>query len=263
MNIEERKMIGLVEEICEELKARYNRNSARIAKPIQLYKELLTDIGKVISDSFKDSFILGVCNLIYICFFLSPLWLISLVLFTGFGVLMLIQSLVVVKKTIARRIGSNVILTATKRTAYTILRYNLWRMLKTYQDDFKIRLPEHAYSMTPSNPYVLRGNVWMCCYVFRKKQPIAFESEHMEFIKDTTDDEINAMIENRAFEGVVYPCSYRFVVDEVIDSKNTARVYVLLIEDERDIAYINNKNAIIHDAVDALEVLEDSDFGKS
>ena len=263
MKTDEGKKLELIPQIHEDLRVFHKRHSPKYKELVQGIKGAFIHIVEGISDCFKEHILLGFCVIFLYFGFALSFFLIMILNLIVFCALMLLASLEVVIKTIIRYTKQKVVLTATKRVAYTLLRYNLWRMLQTYQEDLKIRLPEYEYSMTPSNPYVLRGNVWMCCYILRKRQPMPFESEHLEFIQDAIDEEINAMIRNMAFEGVVYPCSYRFVADEVIDSKNTVRVYVLLIEDERDIAYLRNKYTIIHDTVDALEVMEDSDFGKS
>jgi hypothetical protein len=153
------------------------------------------------------------------------------------------------------------ILTPTKRYAYLTYRENLLHVYREYQEDLRIRAPQYSYRLTPSNPYVLRGNVWMCCYRVSKRDKTAFDSNHIEFVAETVDGEISAMLANGFYDGVTYPCNYNFVVDEVVDNGGEVLIYVLFVEDSNDAAYVARINAVNHDSSDAPAVMEDDDFG--
>ena len=237
----------------------FGRNiKAFILKCLPIYGEFFDELPGVAEWGVFEWY-----ALVFICVPLLIIMLIVQIVAIVFVILVYaIQLAVKIWRIILRHIKRGVILTQTKIQAYYLCRENLWRLFNDYHEDLKIHRYEKSYSLVSSNPFILRHNVWMCCYSVRKKSPVLFDDEHLEFISETVEDGISSMLANGDFEGVVYPCNYKFVVDEVKDGKNTVNIYVLFVEDENDIAYLNRKTAVDHDAQDAPDVMEDEDFGR-
>jgi hypothetical protein len=159
-------------------------------------------------------------------------------------------------------VSGGIVLTYAKYQMYYIYCMNLWRVLHTYQEDLKLRITGYWYSLIPSNSFVLKGNCWLWCYRAQKRNTEPFDKAHLEFIAEVINAEIDMMLRNGIFEGVVYPNNYRFIVDDVIDCGGFILIYVLFIADENDVKYIYGKNAINHDTItNSTADKGDDDFG--
>ena len=153
-------------------------------------------------------------------------------------------------------------MSAERYQMYYVFGENLWRVMLENQDGFKLHAKGESYKLMPSNKFVLRDGVWLYCYRCRKTDTATFDDEHLEYIADAVNDDIAAMLEFGFFDGVYQPCSYQFIVVDVADRGDHILAYVLFVENESDIAFINKGNAVNHETQGGTKVMEDDDFGK-